>query len=133
MPFYELITEPGSHSVAYYENDDEAVQAVKAHHQRAINGEAGGPTGHSAERIVKVLKYEKHPAEFGAEQLVPISQAQTLLEESARNGLVDVNKVHAALRSQIDALVNDPNKGKHESDYVMQEGGSLDPDLWNEA
>jgi hypothetical protein len=43
MPFYEVIFETGNHSLAQYENDEEAQSALKAHHERATQGRLGTP------------------------------------------------------------------------------------------
>lgn len=130
MPFYEIITEPGTSMIANYENDEEAIAAVSAHHKKAITGEVGGPTGHPAERIVKVLKYEVHPGDYGSEGVIPVDQVAPLMESYTQNGLLNVDEFSAALRHQVSPLIDDPNASRHDSRFVMQETSSLDPSLW---
>lgn len=78
MPWYELVYETGNHSVAYYEDDEEMLSAVSAHHARAVAGERGNSLGTSnetgapipglpAERIKVVYQYKKHPGDTGDE------------------------------------------------------------------
>lgn len=133
MPFYEIITEPGTSMIANYENDEEAIGAIKAHHNRAINGDVGGPTGHPAERIVKVLKYDVHPGDYGEEGVIPVDQVAPLMESYTENGLLNVDKFSAALKNQVSPLVNDKNASRHDSRFVMPESESLDPSLWQNA
>lgn len=130
MPFYEIITEPGSSMIANYENDEEAIGAIKAQHQKAISGNVGGPTGHPAERIVKVLKYDVHPGDYGAEGLVPSDQVTPLMEAHTQNGLLNVDSFASALKNQVSPLINDQNASRHDSRFVMPESESLDPALW---
>lgn len=130
MPFYEIITEPGNSMVANYENDEEAISAVKAHHTKAVTGEVGGPTGHPAERIVKVLKYERHPGDYGSEGLIPVDQLSAIASQHTKDGLVNVEAFAMGMRNQVSPLVNDNNAGRHDSRFVMPETESLDPTLW---
>jgi hypothetical protein len=130
MPYYEIITEPGSSMVANYENDEEAIGAVKAHHARAVNGDVGGPTGHPAERIVKVLKYEVHPGDYGSAGVIPVDQLSAIATQHTKDGLLNVDTFSAALRNQVSPLRNDDNANRHDSRFVMPETESLDPALW---
>lgn len=130
MPYYEIITEPGSSMIANYENDEEAIAAVSAHHKKAITGEVGGPTGHPAERIVKVLKYEVHPGDYGKESLLPADQVAPLMESFTKDGLLNVDEFASALKNQVSPLVNNENANRHDSRFVMPENESLDPSLW---
>lgn len=68
MPFYEIAYETGRMSVAEYADDAEAKSAIKAHHDRAIKGEPGGPIGQPAERIAAVYVYPEHPNSFNDAQ-----------------------------------------------------------------
>lgn len=130
MPFYEIITEPGSHMIAEYADDTEAARAISTQHQRATTGDQGGPTGHPGERIVKVLKYEVHPADYAQEGVVPVQDLQPLIEAHTKDGLLNVNTFAAALRDQLSPLTNDPNAKRHDSMYVMPESSVLDSTTW---
>jgi len=79
MPFYEVTFETGRSSVAFYEDDAEALSACGEQHKRAANGLPGGPVaGHppgqegnpnwTAERIKTVRVYKEHPNEYNPEQ-----------------------------------------------------------------
>lgn len=129
--YYEVIYETGNHSIMNCESDDEALEGIRAHHLRAVNGEEGGPTGHPAERIVKVLKYQEHPATHGESQMVPIGDLKKQLDEIMSNvgvgDLVSVPEVTAALRQTTSPLVE---SAPHESNYKMEETGSLNSESW---
>lgn len=105
MPYCEIIYETGRSSVAYYETDDEAKQAIKAHHERALKGESGGPTGAPAERIKRVLVYPKHPNDYNTDQTmtadVATEEVAALIKAvSDDNGIVHVG----ALSQHVQAL-----------------------------
>lgn len=131
MPFYEIITEPGSHMIAEYADDTEAARAISAQHSRAVTGEQGGPTGHPGERVVKVLKYEVHPADYASEAVVPVQDLQPLMDAHTKDGLLNVHTFAAALRDQISPVTNDPQFKRHDSMYVMPESEQLDPGTWH--
>ena len=63
--FAEIIFESGTRSVGEYADEEEALNAAQSQHARA-SGEAGGPTGHMAERVVAIHLYDRHPSDFGA-------------------------------------------------------------------
>lgn len=120
--YYEILYETGAHSVACYEDDEEMLAAVTAHHARATNGELGLNVagGHNAERIVKVLKYEVNPGEG-----VPVDQktalklvADTVEEHTADNGAVDLVGLAQVLR---DAASPTVESKAHESNYKAEE------------
>ncbi len=124
--FYELIFENGSYSIAEYADDDEARRAVETHHNRAKNGEIGGPAGNPAERIFKVLKYNKHPQDFTESQAVEVSDIRDAVDKAindkAVGNLVSVPEVAAAIRDVSSSTVI---SGPHESNYKMPEVGEL--------
>lgn len=128
--FYELIFENGSNSIAEYANDDEARLAVEAHHNRAKNGETGGPAGNPAERIVKVLKYNDHPVDFTESQAVEVSEIRAAFDSAITDkkvgDLVSVPEIAAAIRDVTSATVN---SAPHESNYKAPEVGELTFDV----
>jgi hypothetical protein len=127
MPFYELITEPGNNSIMECENDEEALQAAQNHHLRAVNGVEGGPTGHPSERVVKLLKYEVHPADMVINQADQVkAELDATLKELEDGGTINVDELGAAVREIGNPLVGD--KGRQESAYKMQE----EKDIWKE-
>lgn len=129
MPHYEVIYENGTSSIAEYENDEEALTATKAHHERA---KAGKPAIESApevpaSRVVKVLKYDKHPGTYGQEQIVSVDVAKMQLEEAikatAKDGVVSPHEVYSHMVEQNYPLHKDPEA--HGSKYKMQEETEL--------
>ena len=127
--FYEIIFETGNHSIAFYESDEEAVNAISTHHHRAKSGmlaQSTNPQMGPAERIKRVLKYDQHPANYGESQAVVVSDVTGAVEEAVNKhrmgDLVSVPEVAAALRSITDPTVD---SSPHESNYKMQEVGEL--------
>lgn len=135
MPYYEVIYETGSHSVAYAENDEEMTRGLAEQHARARNGMPGGPTGHPAERISSVEVYDKHPADYGVEQAFSVDVAKktvtSLIDELAdENGVVAKHDLTQAIHLTSEALVLDADRKPLESQYKMKSKRSLDSALW---
>lgn len=153
MPFYEVIFETGNHSIAQYESDEEAQDALKAHHERATQGKLGTPqstprndltdadltlagqTQWPAERIVRVLKYDNHPADWGVGQSFATgdlsSHTQALINALDKDGTVSI----PALAAQIRDMTNPQAAGRenpHDSSYKMDASGEL-PTTWAEG
>lgn len=124
--FYEVIYETGNHSMASYDTDDEAREALEEQHRRAQEGEKGGPTGHAAERIVKVLKYDSHPASLNESQALPASEViaafNKCVSEKAVGDLVSVPEIAASLRELTSPVVE---SGPHESNFKAEESAEL--------
>ncbi len=95
MSYYEIITESGTSMVANYESDEEMMGAVKAHHERATKGEAGGPTGHPAERVVRVEKYSDHPANVSEGMSAEVAKKEfaALVDKLAEDGVVSMDQL----------------------------------------
>lgn len=141
MPFYETIFETGSKSVAFYDDDEEALAAAQAHHERAKKGEPGRGkstprndldsdsqqhvTDYPAERIVKLLKYDKHPVDLTEDQTmssdVARKEVDAMLKDKA--GVVNIMELAAQVRDLASPLVDTP--GVHESMYKMKEAEVL--------
>ena len=106
MPYFEIIYETGTHSVACYDDENEAIQAVTAQHERATGGSEGGPTGHPAERVTAVLMYEEHPADYGAEQTSSGDElTKALKDQIGKDPVVSSPEVLANLRELNSPLV----------------------------
>jgi len=141
MEHYEIIHENGEHSVGAAEDDKEIIKAVKLHHERAKKGLPAGPqsfdreTGAAipepaANRIVRVLVYDDHPAELSiAEQSTPEAvkkRFKDALEQSTdENGTVDFERFTFLMRPQPRVITP-----AHESNYTTAEARELDPALW---
>lgn len=126
MPFYEVIFESGAHSVAEYEDDTQATEGLQAHHNRALNGEAGGPAGQPAERLKRVLVYDRHPAEYGSTFTAPPKQITDAVNRVIKSSgdQVDIPEVISTLFQEADSMVT--GNHPHESQYKMQEERELE-------
>jgi hypothetical protein len=133
MPYYEVIFETGEHSIAFYEDDNEAASALAAHHSRALKGELfqtrspqDTPAG-PATRIKRVFKYDEHPVEYTASGLVSVDEAKAAIDRVAVGDQVSVWESSAAIRELVNAEVN---TAPHESNYKAPESGELDSSVW---
>ncbi len=123
---YEIVYEDGSHSIAEYADDDEALSAVTAHHERATKGEPAllsDPDGRvKATRIVKVFKYDAPPGDLLEAQLLPEDQVtkelEGLLKESTKSGITDLRELAARIRDLANPFIE---SGPHESNYKAKE------------
>lgn len=148
MKYAEVIFEPGSKSVLSYEKESELKDFVQNHHARAVNGEPGASQDQTerndidpsdfnvfpsvdrmkerpAERIVRVLFYDKHPADLH-DSRVPISNIGQLVEGMANDeGTIDHEQLIRALRDEA-SPVYPLDQGRHESLYKAEATGELD-------
>lgn len=136
MNYYEVIYETGAHSVVSGESDDEALRGIREQHKRAVNGEDGGPAGHPAERVKAVLKYDRHPADFGSDNTLSEEVAKKQLSELVKGSADDNGVVHmGALASNIRELTDPVDsksvaKSRHASMFKAKEVEALDPKGW---
>jgi len=124
VPFYEIMYETGRSSVAFYEDDAEAESAVKAHHERAVQGLSGGPVGAPAERIAKVRQYEKHPNDLNPEQTMGADVLNKELSSlvkamSDENGVVDVGRLAVEVRALSHPMVTS-KEHSFDSNFLMK-------------
>lgn len=134
MPFYEIVYEPGTKSVAFYEDDEEATNALTAHHSKALSGEPATPQSETrsdlgatlgavgtwaAERVSRVYVYPEHPASFEP----PIDTSS--LEGKSPQEMI------TSIRDQANPV--EPNSSAHESQYKMEAERELDLGFLNEA
>lgn len=119
--YYELITEQGTSMVADYKDDDEMLAAVKAHHERALEGKLGGPSGHPAERIVRVEKYSEHPAATSEGMSADVAKKEfaALVDKMAEDGVVSMDQVAMEARLIGSPLVRE-REDRHTSIYVAE-------------
>lgn len=109
--YYEVIYEDGSHSVASYENDEEALSAVQEHHDRAKDGGAAQEgSSRPAARVAKVFAYDEHPGTY-----VGKIDKKALKGDSAEALLSEMREMESPVVSS----------GPHESNYKA-EGRELD-------
>jgi hypothetical protein len=110
--FAEIIFESGTRSVGEYESEEEALSAAASQHSRAT-GAPGGPTGHSAERVVAIHLYDSHPGDL------PEPSAEVLKEELSKIDVEQgVMETAAVVRELASPLVETPVEG--ESMYKME-------------
>jgi hypothetical protein len=132
--FVETIYETGNRSVAFYKDEAEARSAIEAHHERAKNGEPGGPYGGVAERVKKVLIYDEHPGTLNESGLLPVEEVKSALSAAidalSMGGQISNTQLAAAVRNLSDPHV-DEMPSKQESMYKMQEKGEL-TGAWSE-
>lgn len=129
MPFYEVIYETGSKSVAEYKDDETAISAVKAQHEKATTGQPGGPTGHPAERVVRVLAYDTHPGDLGEGMTMSKDVAKKELDAIMKDQGEVVNVMDLAARVRDLANPHVLDAGVHDSQYKMDEARELKLDL----
>jgi hypothetical protein len=127
MPFYEVIYETGAYSVVQADTDEAALEGIKAHHARALEGIVGGPTGHPAERVKRVLKYDEHPGDYMGSGLVTAKEAKAAVDAVAVGDQVSVWEAAAAIRNLVDPLAN---TAAHESNYKAPEVAELEEAAW---
>jgi hypothetical protein len=118
MIYAEFIYETGTKSLGAYENEEEVLEAAKAHHARATGGDSGGPTGHPAERIKSIELYDTHPAELAEPSPEVIAEELKNLDTSG-----GVMGVAALVRDLGSPMVNEP--GRHDSMYKAKATKSL--------
>jgi len=121
MATYEIIWESGEHSLANYDNDEQMETAVLAQHNRAKNGEQGGPAGSMAVRAVKVFKYDSDPGEISDALSADEVKAQlsAAVDEAAdENGVIHLPVLHAIVANVRSSTVQ---SGPHDSNYKMKE------------
>lgn len=132
MNHAEIVFEPGSKSVVSYDNEQELKDFIQEHHSRALAGEAGGPTGHPAERVTKVLLYDQHPANWGAGGRVWSDKTKELIDGMTQDNSFDLHQLTTALRDEVSPVFTQ-DQGRHESLYKMKETGELDLSFLNEG
>jgi hypothetical protein len=132
--YYEIIYETGEHSIAQYDSDDEAVEALREHHRRALSGERfqtrspqDAPAG-PATRIKRVIKYDRHPADLTESGLIDADKIAPIVDMVGVGGQASVHELTAALREELNPTL--PESAPHESNYKMKEVGELDPTVW---
>lgn len=129
--FYELIYENGDSSVMSVDSEEEALEAIKEAHRRAVSGERSlqsDPASPPASRIKRVLVYDHHPGDYGEDQMVKSTEVGEAVKAHTKDGTVDIRNLVSSLRGLTDALINNP--APHESKYQMKESRELDEKEW---
>ena len=122
--YAEIIFETGSKSLMKIDNMDDAKEALKEQHRRAMQGEPGGPVGQSAERIKEVLLYDEHPGGLRENGLLDTKSIKEAVDKVALGDQVSAWEAIAAIRDTLNPLSNDETA--HTSKYEMKESGKLD-------
>lgn len=122
MKYWEVIYENGEHSIMSVEDEGEALAALEVQHERAKAGLPGGPTGHPATRISRVLEYSQHPSEYGSNQNVSADEAKSRFADALKNatvdGVVNIGELESQMRELIYPMVDSE---PHDSNYKMKE------------
>ena len=126
--FCEVIYENGEVSVAEYQTDEEATSAVTEQHNRAKQGGSNGPQGAQASRIVKVLKYDTHPGDYGTHGGLSVDEVKTSINQLLTGAeAVDVQQLAQSI-----SILNHPMQAPstpHDSRFKMESTGDLELDL----
>lgn len=146
--YAEIIFEPGSKSVMSYESEDELKRFVAEHHHRAVNGLPGAPQDQTArqdldasdfavmpsldrmkerpaERVSRVLLYDKHPVDLHNSRVSTNAVGQLVTGMADEAGTVDHEQLTRALRDEASPIY--PNdQGRHESIFKAEATGELD-------
>jgi hypothetical protein len=117
--YAEVIFEPGSKSVLQFDSEDELKGFLEEHHRRALAGEDGGPTGHAAERISRVIVYKSHPGDYAGNAVSSDNLKNLLDGMTQEGGVVDGNQLMSAIRDEM-SPVYPVDQGRHESIYKME-------------
>lgn len=111
------------------ENDEAVIAAVKEQHNRAKSGLAGGPAGHRADRVARVLRYDEHPGDD--KHVTDLDEKQTMARVREAMEEVDMsapNSLQEVARVLVPPVVLDTPA--HDSNYAVKESGELDPASW---
>lgn len=123
--YAEVIYETGAKSIVSFDDLDELKASLVEQQRRATSGEPGGPDGHNAERVKRVLLYEDHPGDFIQSGMVDVSDAVDAVKSVAQGDQVSVWEVQSALRNQISPLVPRDQAGAHDSMYLAPQYDEL--------
>lgn len=123
--YAEIIYETGSKSVVKVDSESELREALEVQHRRAIQGQAGGPGNHAAERVKRVLFYDEHPADYNPGATVSVEKLTQLMGDASVAGEVSVAQVDALVRDEA-SPVYPQDQGRHESIYKAPETGEMD-------
>ena len=128
--YAEVIYETGSHSGIQYDDIEEVKGALAEQQRRAVAGEEGGPTGHPAERVARVLLYPENPADMYDDENVDATAMKSLIDGMAKDGKVNAAQLVAAVRDEVSA-VYPLDQGRHASMWKAQETEELDLSFLN--
>src|SRR6516164_7785968 len=121
--YYEVIYETGTHSIVSGESDEEVLGGLRAHQARATAGDLGGPAGHPAERISKILVYDRHPGDYALSMTSDVAQAELaelIKKVTDANGVVDTDMLQAEIRRLADPVDNESMlQSRHNSMFKM--------------
>ena len=131
MPFVEVIYETGVSGIAFYDTEEEAVEGLMAHHNRAVNGQPGGPIGAPAERIKRALDYgDKHPNDYNTDDTmsadVALEEVTSLIKACAASneGVIPLGQLAVEVRGLSHPMVAG-KENPFDSNYKMQERGEI--------
>ena len=126
--FAQIIYENGEVSVAEYQSEAEATSAVTEQHNRAKNGDKNGPQEAQASRIVKVLKYDTHPGDYGTHGGLSVDEVKTSINQLLEGAeAVDVQQLAQSI-----SILNHPMvapASPHDSRFKMESTGELSLEL----
>lgn len=133
--FYEVIYETGAHAVLYGVESD-VLEGLAEQHRRAKEGEDGGPAGHPAERVKRVLVYDEHPGSYREDYIHPGDEIKKYVEDAIEEIAAPNGEVHLPTLIEHLWMAGSPvyrvveMTGKHGSQFRAQETGEVDPSKW---
>ena len=122
--FYEVVYETGVNSIMQVDSEEEALNAIAEQHRRAKMGELAGPQGGPATRVVKALKYDKHPNEWNPGDSLTKDELKKTLPKlidalADENGVVPVGVLAVEVRGLTHPMLNASEV--HGSNFRMEE------------
>jgi hypothetical protein len=129
MPFYEVIFEPGYHSVMEADSDEDVLAFATEQHSRAKSGLPSGPAGDRADRVARIFRYDEHPGDDAHVTNLDEKQTTARLKEVMEQ--VDMsapNSLQVVAENLVPPVVLDTPV--HESNYAYKESGELNPEDW---
>jgi len=124
VPHYEIVYEDGSFGVANYADDDEALAATQAHHERATKGQSSilsEPNAPKATRIVKVIRYDEPPGDLHESQTLSEDEVNSRLKDlvagASADGVTDLRALAAGIRDLSNPFVaGEPHDSNYEAE-----------------
>jgi hypothetical protein len=131
LMFLEVVYETGRMSVMEVDSEEEGMEGLRVHHQKAIKGEPGGPLGQPAERVAAVYVYDEHPDDFNSDQTMSADVLEKELSNLVKtakdkNGVVNVDVFTVGVRALTHPMNNSTDVEGFGSRYRMKENKKLD-------
>lgn len=129
--FLEVVYETGRMSVMEVDSEEEGMEGLRVHHERAKTGQPGGPLGQPAERIAAVYVYDEHPNSYNDDQTLSAEVAEKTIADiikstKDKNGVVNIDQLAQHVRSVTHPMNNATDIEGFGSRYKAKERKTLD-------